>query len=226
MSHAVVPATTPSPTTAAIQTRLSGRWLWLARVVWLSAATLLIASFLLTLPLTYAQVQQVCTGAACEGSLRPEDLPVLAAWGLSPAFIAIYGTVLVGLVDLVWIVMGLLLFVRRSAEPHILFFSLCLLLFGGGPKLTPAQVQPSWWLPVAAYMFLTFSCLFVFVYVFPTGQFVPRWTRWAALVLILGNVPTYFFPDSHLNPSSTPAAVLTLFLLGWLGSVIMAQVYR
>src|SRR5262245_13600852 len=131
MSHAEVPATTPSPTTAAIQTRLSGRWLWLARVVWLSAAALLIASFLLTLPLTYAQVQQICTGAPCEGSLRPEDLPVLAAWGLSPAFIAASGTVLVGLVDLVWIVMGLLLFVRRSAEPHILFFSLCLLLFGG-----------------------------------------------------------------------------------------------
>jgi hypothetical protein len=218
MSQKSVAAATPSRSPAATELRLSGRWLLLARVAWLSVAVVGITSFLLTVPLTFAQLEQV--------SLRPEDLPVLAAWGLSPAAIAAYGTVLNGLALMAWIAMGVLLFARQSAEPRALFFSFCLLLFGGGPNPALATVQPLWWLPVTIYLFLTYSCLTLFLYLFPTGQFVPRWTRAVALALIVVSVPLYFFPDVPLSPATWPAAVQTLFLLGWLGSIIVAQVYR
>jgi hypothetical protein len=227
MPDALVSATIAARSTTAKETRLSGRWLALARVVWLSAAALLIASFLLTLPLTYAQLDQVCTGAACGGiRLRPQDLPTLAAWGLSPAVFAAYGTVLNGLALLTWIVMGVLLFARGSAEPRILFFSFCLVVFGGGPNQALAVVQPSWWLPVTAYGFLADTCTILLLFLFPTGQFVPRWTRWIVLAAILVTLPSRFFPDSPLSAATWPDAVKILGVLGVFGGSIVAQVYR
>jgi hypothetical protein len=227
MENMSVRATTPARSPTATEPRLSGHWLLLARVIWLSVAVLLVASFLLTVPLNFAEAQQVCTGSACDlTSLRPEHLPVLAAWGFSLTAYAAFFTVLGAVGNLAWVAMGVLLFVRRSAEPRALFFSFFLLLFGGGPTLDLGAVQPIWWLPVAIYSFLTFSCLDVFLYVFPTGQFVPRWTRWAALTLVVLNVPSFFFPDSPLGGNHAPIVVEVLFLLSWLGSIVVAQIYR
>ncbi len=209
-------------------TRLSGRWLWLARVAWLSVATVSITSFFPSLPLSFAELEQVCTGSACDLlSLRPEHLPVLAAWGLSPAAFAAYGTVLGSVQNLAWYAMGVLLFARQSADPRALFFSFCLMLYGGGPSYqTLAVAPPSWWLPVTAYLFLVTFCFTLFLVLFPTGQFVPRWTRWLALAWIVVQVPTSFFPDSPLSEATWPSAVQALVLLGFFGSFIVAQVHR
>jgi hypothetical protein len=193
-------------------------------VAWLSVATVSISSFLLTLPFTFAQLEQVCDGAACGLRLRQEDLPVLAAWGLSPPVFAAYVMMLSGLVSLAWIAMGVLLFVRRSAEPRALFFSFCLLVFGGGPNTDLATVQPSWWLPITAYEYLYTTCSVLLLYLFPTGQFVPRWTRWVVLAAILVYMPIQFFLDPLY--SAAPDAVRTLVPLGGFVGAIVAQVYR
>ncbi|HEY7127500.1 MAG TPA: GAF domain-containing sensor histidine kinase [Ktedonobacterales bacterium] len=210
-------------------TRRTWRWLWLARVTWLGVATVGLISFFLSLPLNFAELEQVCTGSACDLlSLRPEHLPVLAAWGLSPAAFAAYGTVLGSVENLAWYAMGVLLFVRRSAKPRVLFFSFCLMVYGGGPSYQTLAVAPSsWWLPVTAYLFLGTTCCFtLFVVLFPTGQFVPRWTRPLALAWIVVQVPTSFFPDSPLSAATWPGAVQALVLLGFFGCFIVAWVYR
>ncbi|HEY7349553.1 MAG TPA: hypothetical protein VH599_14655 [Ktedonobacterales bacterium] len=210
-----------SPAPAEI--RLHGRWLLIARVAWLSVAIVSITSFFLTLPFTFADLEQVCTSAACDFRLRPQDLPVLAEWGLSPAAFAAYGTTLNGLAYLAWIAMGVLLFARGSAEPRALFFSFCLLVSGGGPSPDLAMVQPIWRLPVAAWLFLASICLYLLLLLFPNGQFVPRWARWVALAWIVLNVPVSFFPDLPLRPDTWPGAAFTL---GFFGYPIAAQVYR
>src|ERR1051326_5583099 len=228
MRHVAVRTTTPFGSPTAKEPRVSGGWLWLARVAWLSVATGSISRALLTLPLGFAQLQQVCTGSACDwASLRQEDLPVLAQWGLSPFWYAVYGLALSGLQFLAWVGMGVLLFARGSADPRPLFFSLCLLLFGSGPNPALAVVQPGWWLLVVASSALTYACLGVFLLVFPTGSFVPRWTRWPALIGVLGTLANSFFPDTFLDPATWPGAFsLLAFALVFYGPIIVAQVYR
>jgi signal transduction histidine kinase len=208
--------------------RLAGRWLWLARVTWLSVATVGIISFFPSLPLTFAELEQVCTGSTCDLlSLRPEHLSVLAAWGLSPAAFAACAIVLGSVQNLAWYAMGVLLFARRSAEPRALFFSFCLMVYGGGPSYqTLAVAPPNWWLPMTAWLFLGTCCFTLFVVLFPTGQFVLRWTRPLALAWIVVQVPTSFFPDSPLSAATWPGAVQALVLLGFLGPIIVARVYR
>src|SRR5215472_811812 len=91
----------------AIQTRLQGRWLWLARVAWLIVATVGLIGPILSIPLNIAQLEQVCTGpwAACLEAgrfVRQQDLPTLTQWGLSPPFFATYAALLPVVVTLVW----------------------------------------------------------------------------------------------------------------------------
>jgi hypothetical protein len=221
----------PPPT--AIQTSLRGRWLWLARVAWLIVATVGLIGPLLSIPLNSAQLQHVCTGTrtACLEAgrlLRPEDLQTLANWGLSVPFIAAYGATLGALVTLVWSAMGGVIFWRRSSEPRALFFALCLVVAPGFTNPQLAEVHPSWWLPVTTLRFVSdIVCLLLFCFLFPTGQFVPRWTRWVALAGILINVPFYFFPDSPLsNWLDTFSIVYGVGAVGVFGCAIVAQVYR
>jgi len=212
----------------ATHTRLSGRWLLLARVAWLSVAALGITLTTLSIPIFFAQVQQVCTGSASDNAcVRPQDLQALKQLGLSPAFAVTIFIVPSLVVILVLIGLGTLLFWRRSAEPRTLFVGFLLMLAGtqfiGLPYLL-AVVPPAWWVPVAALGFLTDAGFILFWYLFPNGQFVPRWTRWLALAGILERALVDFFPGSLL--SHWPAAVFVLFDLGLYGSVIVAQVSR
>ena len=46
-------------------TRLYGRWLLIARVVWVSLVILTLAIFVVLLPSYFAQLQAVCTGTTC-----------------------------------------------------------------------------------------------------------------------------------------------------------------
>ncbi len=209
-------------------TRLSGRWLLLARVAWLSVAALGITLTILSIPIFFAQVQQGCTGAASDNPcLSPQDLQALEQLGLSPAFFATILIVPILIVVLVLIGLGALLFWRKSAEPFTLFVGFLLMLAGtqsvGLPGLL-AVVPPAWWVPVAALGFLNDAGFILFLYLFPNGQFVPRWTRWPALAGILERALVDFFPGSLL--SHWPAAVFGLFDLGLYGSVIVAQVSR
>lgn len=220
-------ATAPTRVSHSTPMRLSGCWLLLSWAAWLSVVIPGIILSILSIPIMFAQIEQVCTGAASDTTcLRPRDLQALEQWGLSPAFVATSDVVLFLVVFLVFIGLGTLLFWRKSAEPHTRFFGFCVVLAGiqftGLPNLL-AVVPPVWWVPVSALFFLTSVCTILFVYLFPNGRFVPRWTRWAALAGILSNALVDFFPGSPFV--TWPAAVVVLDL-GLYGSQIVAQVSR
>src|SRR5437762_2452857 len=61
--------TRSSDRSGAPETRLRGRRLILARVVWVAVVTLLVAPFLAMLPAYYTLLQRFCIGASC--SLLP-----------------------------------------------------------------------------------------------------------------------------------------------------------
>jgi hypothetical protein len=74
--------------------------------------------------------------------------------------------------------------------------------------------------------FIGSASLVLFLYLFPDGRFVPRWTRWLALVWIVGlMVPATFFYDPFLRlfGITLTSAVAGV---GFGGTTLLAQVYR
>jgi len=76
---------------AARPSPLRGRRLALARTAWLAVAVLTMALFISALPLRYAELQQVCVGAACTAQqLTLDDVRELQTLGLSRVWHARY----------------------------------------------------------------------------------------------------------------------------------------
>jgi hypothetical protein len=74
-------------------------------------------------------------------------------------------------------------------------------------------------LPLA---FLGNSCLFLFFFLFPSGRFVPRWTRWLWVAASMSWAVNIFFPILAFNSS----LLFAVLLLGIGGSALGAQIYR
>jgi hypothetical protein len=126
---------------------------------------------------------------------------------------------------LVFTAIATVIFWRRSEDRMALFVAFTLVVFGGAALTSDvphalAAAQPALWLPVYLLDYLGQVSFGVFFYVFPNGRFVPRWTRWLAVAVALLYVPNVFFPQSSLN------LLDGLPFLGFLGSLVVAQVYR
>jgi hypothetical protein len=64
--------------------RLHGRWLLLARGLWITLVVLTLAIFFASLPVYLAQLQTPCAGTACEWQqLTPGQVETLKGMGLS-----------------------------------------------------------------------------------------------------------------------------------------------
>jgi len=153
----------------------------------------------------------------------------LAQLGLSVDFFIAY-LLLLGIIPAVaYFAVAAIIFWRKSDEPMALFTALLLVLFAAtiwGSTKELGEIHPILeWLSRVLEA-LSFALLFLFFYLFPSGRFVPRWTRWLAGVLIAVTVPMVLFPASPLNIERWPILAYVLVLLGWLLAGVCAQVYR
>src|SRR3989442_3073356 len=152
-----------------VDTRPSGILLVLARAVWIATAVLTVIFVVVSIPVSFGQVQTVCTSGAC--LLTPESLQQLAGMGLSTGFFAAY---LIA-VELVFVVVsfavGVIIFWRMWGKPNermALFVALTLITFGTmaflGPHETFAGSSSVWrWLFVfVVFSGSTFSILFFY----------------------------------------------------------------
>jgi hypothetical protein len=198
-----------------------GRWNWqrLAQGAWIVLALVLLVNFVANIPAFYQSSRTGCTlpdpaTASCPtGLLTPGNFQALDQLHLPVTAVAGFlATLTVGLSVLYWLV-GLLIFWRKSQEWTALFFSLLLVMFGAiglfgfvASAQTPRLVQ--------LVTTITISVLnavgLVFFIIFPTGRFTPRWT-WAAFVfIVLSGLP--FVP---------PVVSLLVYPL-----IVGVQVYR
>jgi hypothetical protein len=212
-----------------VETRLRGIFLAAARVLWISAAVLTVIFVVVSIPVTFAQLQMVCESGAC--LLTPASLRQLAELGLSVGFFAAYLIVVELLFVVVSFSVGAVIFCRmwgKSNEYFALFVALTLVTFGTmaflGPNETFAGSASLWrWLFVFVVFFgNTFSILFF--YLFPDGRFVPRWMGVLAVVLVVLQVRSFFFPDLPLlRWLYLPGQTENIFFLA---SIVFAQIYR
>ena len=212
----------------ASEARLHGRWLLIARVGWLVLTVLILTLNVVMIPRYDALLQAHCQpGPQCFGLLlTPDDRQFLHQSGLSLGFVAGYLVMLQVVTVVVNCALGALIFWRRSADWMALFCAFMLVLFGGVALTnilldTLAPVSPAWFALIGILDFLGQSGILIFFLLFPSGRFVPRWTRWVALGVVLYWIYTIFSTNIY---SSSAWSNLVFFAL--LFCAVGAQVYR
>jgi hypothetical protein len=148
--------------------------------------------------------------------------------GLSVDFFAAYFVAIEVSFVAVSTAIGTAIFWRKSEDRMALFVSLMLLTLGAAliipyPLL---DLPPIWTLSAKVVSFIGAAAMVLLFYLFPDGRFVPLWSRWLALVWIVGVMaPGTFFPERVLPLFSHPLSYAILGV-GLAGSTLFAQVYR
>jgi signal transduction histidine kinase len=225
-SSAVAQAPTPNQ-----ERRLSGAWLIVARAIWLALACVTLSVFVVSLPAALAQLTVVCATAPCaNGQLPPADVRMLTNLSLSLGFYAAYRVALDIVFALIYGLVAALLFWRKSAELFALLVALALLTFGMATFPLSVDVlaaaQPVWQAPVIVLHVVGLVCFSLFLYLFPDGRFVPRWTPWVALPWIAWQLVQSWLPSWPRAFASWATWLDVAVWLGALGTAVYVQVHR
>ncbi len=163
-----------------------GRWSW-QRVVqgaWIVLALVLLVIFVANIPAFFQYARTVCTlpdaGNCPTEQLTPAYVQVLDQLHLSVATAEVFLAVLCVAVSVLYWLLGLLIFWRKSGEWIGLFVSLLLVMFASIGFLgfnLPAQT-PTLFQNLAQFITygLMWPAMLVFFFTFPTERFTPRWT--------------------------------------------------
>ena len=208
--------------------RLHGRPLFLARVFWGIVAIFELAAFIDSLSGTVSQLQVRCTSSCTNLQLSAAGISTLQHLGLSLGYyIAFYLTALLISTLLPYAVAALLLW-RRSDDWMALLVSLMLMSFGPG-SLSNGVRFSQWFGPALAghisslFDTINLTILVLSFFLFPSGRFVPRWTRWIICIQIGLGAFLVFFPRFASDLVNNIAIILFFSVLL---SLVIAQVYR
>ena len=212
------------------------RWLWLARAAWIVVAVATLAVVIFSVPSTFEYYRTVCTAAleVCSeravGQPTPEGMRALQDVGLSANAYALLRLAVDKVFQVVWFAVGVLIFWRRSDDRMALLTSTFLVTFGTVTvDSTSADAlvssQPAWWFPVQSLQILGEVCGALFFLLFPSGRFVPPWTRWLVFADIAFQVAQDLVPD--LNYASSAAGLVSLLVfIGIVVGLVWSQTYR
>jgi hypothetical protein len=199
-------------------TRLSGRALLIARLAWLGVAILAVVVFVAKIVKVYTLLTHP----------SPVAQALLAQLGISPTFRAAFTAGVEALLALVFFTVAIALVRLRPDLLPALLASAAFVAFGAsGVTLNVlAQADPRWVLPVTVLGFIYRIAFIIFMYVFPDGRFIPRWTKglavlWAMTTLLAALPPDFPLSASHWPPLVGLASELALF-----GTVVYSQVHR
>jgi hypothetical protein len=211
-------------------TQLHGYKLILARTAWGIIAAMAVALWLAFIPSGYAQYLTVCTQTLCQNQLAtPDMVRALHSAGLSLQFYALYITILSVVEVLVFFAIGIIIAWRKSNDWMALLVSITLIILATVNTTDYQQlasIYPITQLPGDLLHFLFTILPFLVVFLFPNGRFVPGWTRWVALLVVLFAVGGSFFPASPFNTQNLPDTVNIVLVLLLFVTVIFAQIYR
>ncbi|MGZ6357152.1 MAG: hypothetical protein ACXWOX_21475 [Ktedonobacteraceae bacterium] len=164
----------------------------------------------------------------CNYGWTPAELSQLQQAGFSPGFLAAYQIGWAVGTTLLYTALAALIFWRRSTDQMALFCAYMLVLFGGTTYTLLLDIglrteAPGWYWLVGVLELLGQVSVPTFFLLFPSGRFVPPWTRWGVLVFVLYFVWYIFRPPADLGQlSGLIGLVFAVLLLGLVG----LQVYR
>jgi hypothetical protein len=220
----------------AADTRLSNRWLILARFGWIVLVLFLLGVSVASLPTSFALLHQPCRTALAQcdgygiGFLTARDIQALPKLGISRDAYAWFWIAITCMTAFVLFGVGGLLFWRRSDDWMALLVALMCINIGATIVTNDLDVSSSLWgvlLGNTVLLLESLAILFTLA-LFPNGRFVPRWALWVALVY-----PAYaVFYLGFLNQLHLPGWTLYNNLVNgvaWFGCWIIltgAQLYR
>src|SRR5919202_3508656 len=216
--------------TTQLNRRLADRAFRLVRMAWLITTALVLVTFVVNLCFLYAELLRPCRGVGCgdEGFH-----PAAAEMPHPPARhfpISAYAGYQVGLYVLFFLVFGLVaaVIIYRAAHHRIArFVAFTLILWGGTfPSIAEALhvALPAVQLLMNGLQALAGCGFYLLFFIFPTGQFVPRWTRWVLLVAALTVLLSTFLGGTPLAIALQPLQPVVFAIA--LGTALGAQVYR
>ncbi|MCC7354544.1 MAG: hypothetical protein IT330_12420 [Anaerolineae bacterium] len=205
-------------------TRLRGPWLAIARAAWAFVALVALGVFLASVP---AYLQQLGQVTAPERQTYSAAIPPPAI----ELAVDVATMVISWLTSLLCYALAVFIFRRRLDDGMAFLVSAFLLVFGtamtGPIEILAQSIEAAW----VQYVYFVQSLLLIFffsylLYLFPDGRFVPRWTRWLALILLPivvgGLISDIITLDSLVSPSPISTVVFILSVFTAMGT----QVYR
>ena len=202
---------------------LQGAWLVLARIAWVTVSLLAVGLFVASLPSYFAYLHVPAKSSFDAPQLTPSDVHVLQHLGLSLGFYAWINISVYVIILLVYVLVGILLFLRKPGDRLALLASISLVLFPFAFSTQIVGTLPAaWTLPVEIVELLGNLGLGLFFFVFPSGRFVPRWASLLMVVWIVYWIISLFFPDSPLVNSF----IFFFPLPGIILCLIVLQIYR
>src|ERR1051326_2081612 len=177
--------------------RVQGRWLVLGRFAWILLACLTVAIFYGSLQEYLGQLETPCTPTSCNfQQLPPGQTQTLHGIGVSVSDYAMYMVLFTVVCMGVSLGISALLIWRRSDERMALIVALLLATFGTVIVNNTVPSNPTFWqVPKEAMGYIEGSLLVLAFLLFPTGHFVPRWTRWTFVAYVVTQIPFTFFPN-------------------------------
>jgi len=212
-------------------TTLRGRWLVLARGAWIAVALLTVGVFVSGIPSEFVRLRTPCSGTvgcAWVPRLTAENARELGELGLAVDLFAAYFVALEIAFVVVSAAIGTAIFWRKSDDRMALLVSLMLFTLGAAFTVPYPLLDVSlvWKASAETVSFVGSASTILFLYLFPDGHFVPRWSRWLAMAVIGVTVAATFFYEPLLSlfryPYSTAAWVGVVFA----GTILFAQIYR
>jgi signal transduction histidine kinase len=200
-----------------VNTTLSGRQLTLSRIVWAVLVVLILVIFFAGIPLFYAQYQTVCESLVC--NISPQQAQTLRQFGISIKGLALANLAFALLWACTWFAIGAVLAWHKSNDWMGLLVSGMLILQGTtGVTVVTRASSSIWQLPSTLLNDLAFVVVSLVFFLFPDGRFVPRWTRWIVVLLVIVGGLDVLFPDVGVFYS--------LLTLGSIVCLVVAQLYR
>ena len=208
-----------------------GRWIRLARVPWVMLALVYFGIFIAAFPFGYAGNQSICDGDDCTAyQLTMAEVRALQELGISHQLYAGYVTGAEVFI-LTWVALGVFIFLRRSDDWIGLLVSMALISIGIYAFSTNVNLLTNQ-TPALAPLFNTLSAtgtalMILLFFVFPDGGFVPRWTRYVAIPLVVLALadPLLAFVVPPMENAPGTVAGLAVLLTGIVVGTI-AQILR
>ncbi len=222
------------------RTLLHGRWLLLARCTCALLTILLLAFFIASIPVYFAQLQTVCVQGICaQWQLTTIHVRALQSVGLSVGQYAIFTLMLNLFSSLVWFAAGVFIAWCKSDDWLALLTSLLLVMQGtlmfwgflsNGTLSNPLAYNSSAWYTLTACLCILDIVLIILVFsLFPNGRFAPGWMHWlipveATLMVIFLFLYFYMAPSQSKTGLIPPFMTVLWFLI--VASILGGQIYR
>jgi signal transduction histidine kinase len=223
----------------ATSTRVRGKRLLLMRLGWTLLVVFNLVVFFVSIPAYYAQLFALCTDprqACATGQLRPGNVQALHHLGISLGSYAAYALAVSIFASSIFLIVGLVLFWRKSDDWMAVFASIVLIIFAGAGDARASEIALLPGTPVLTILLGVLATLILgvggycglglFFSLFPTGRPIPRWAWTLVFLWLVAIIPWALPSDSPYQILNWPPLLFAGEQMVLWGTSMGVQIYR